>query len=150
MRRNDVIPLATAFGWPFEGIERRWTEAESGDREIFVADVEGRPAGSVSLNIQDDVPGLLHLFALDVAPAHRRRGIGTVLIRRVEEEAAARALPGVWLDVEVANGDARRLYERMGYRRKQGVVVNKYTAYPSGEKVEETCYRMVKRFWVVS
>jgi ribosomal protein S18 acetylase RimI-like enzyme len=145
MRADDVVPLAHSLGWPVEGIDHRWRELESGEREMLVAEVEGRPGGSVSMNVHDDVPGLIHLFALDVAPAQQRRGIGTALIQRVEEHAVSRGMAGVWLDVEIVNEDARRLYERLGYMVEGDVVVNRYTAYPSGEKVEEVCHRMFKR-----
>jgi len=145
MQADDVVPLAQSLGRPVEAIDHRWRELESGEREMFVAEMEGGPVGSVSINVHDEVPDLLHLFALDVVPAHQRRGIGTALIQRVEEEATRRGKPGVWLDVEIVNEDARRLYERLGYMVEGDVVVNRYTAYPSGEKVEEVCHRMFKR-----
>jgi len=143
---GDVIPLANALGLAVEGVEHRWRELDRGELAMFVAEVEGRAAGSVSINVHDDVPGLLHLFALGVAPALQRRGIGTLLIERVEAEAKQRGLPGVWLDVGVGNEDARRLYQRLGYRVEGEVVVNRYTKHPNGERVEEACHRMFKRF----
>jgi ribosomal protein S18 acetylase RimI-like enzyme len=110
-----------------------------------VAEAGGLPVGCVSVNEDDAVPGLLHLFALDVAPSFQRRGVGTALIRRIESEAEQRPFEGIWLDVEITNEDARRLYERLGFQREEGIVVNRYTSLTSGESVEETCYRMFKR-----
>ena len=146
MEQADVAPLAKALGRPVEGLDHRWRELQSGDSQMFVAEVEGRPGGSVSSNVHDDVPGLLHLFALDVVPAHQRRGVGTALIQRVEEQAVLRGMAGVWLDVQIANEGARRLYERLGYRVEGDVVINRYTRYSSGEEVEDVCHRMFKRF----
>ena len=148
MTASDVGPLATALGWPTRGIESRYKEQAEGKREVLVAVVEGTPIGSVSINVRPDVPGLTHLFALDVAPAFHRRGIGTALIGAVERSARARRLDGVWLDVAVDNMDAMRLYERLGYRRC-AAVVNRWShldEHGVQKEVAEMCYRMFKRF----
>ncbi len=54
------------------------------------------------------------LHALEVAPEHRRRGLG----RRVVQEAAGWAGPGGWLTLAVtrANAAARALYASLGMR----------------------------------
>ena len=69
MRGEDIEPLAEALDWPWERIDQRWQELLAGWREMFVAEVDGRPVGSVSINERPEQPGLLHLFALDVAPS---------------------------------------------------------------------------------
>jgi ribosomal protein S18 acetylase RimI-like enzyme len=61
---------------------------------------------------------MLRLFALDVGLRFRGRGIGTALIEAVERRARRQGLRGVNLEVGVDNGDAIRLYERLGYRRR--------------------------------
>ena len=51
-----------------------------------------------------------------VTPALQRRGLGTAMIRAAEELAAEQGFSKVVLGVEDSNPDARRLYERLGYR----------------------------------
>ena len=147
MRPVDVEALAAALGWPTGGIRARWEDAERGRREILVAEWEGKVAGSVSINVQQDIPEHLHLFALDVSPSLQRRGIGRALIVAVEDEAARRGLRGVWLDVGVENSDARRLYERLGYET-DGETVTLHYSLPNADgtwrDIDEVCQRMYK------
>jgi ribosomal protein S18 acetylase RimI-like enzyme len=144
-RPADDVPLANALDTAVEAIERRRRGSKPG-HAMFVAEVEEQACGSVSVNVVNDVPALLHLYALGVAPHLQRRGIGTALIERVEAEAKARGQRGVWLDVGVTNVEARRLYERLGYFVEGEVVINRYIRYPEAEPAEEACHRMFKRF----
>jgi len=150
MTGDDVEALAAALGWPTYGIGRRWLECQAGYREIYVADVDGRPSGSVSVNEREEFPGFLHLFALDVSPALQSRGIGTRLIALVEEESRTRGRAGVYLEVSTQNVGARRLYERLGYAQDGKPFLNSWNSYDSDgnfiEEVVETVVRLVKRF----
>lgn len=150
MSEADVEPLAAALGWPAYGIGRRWNERLAGYREMFVALENGVPVGSVSINLKDDVPGLLHLFALDVAGPNQDRGVGTRLIERVENTARARGLTGVFLEVSITNANARRLYTRLGYQTEGVPFANQWNRYDAegklSEEIVETVERMVKRF----
>ena len=150
MRSEDVEPLARTLGWPTYGINRRWEESLAGNREMFVADVNGRPVGLVSINEREEYPGFLHLFALDVAETLRRRGIGTRLIGHVEAEARARSLSGVYLEVSTDNVTARGLYEHLGYEQDGAPFLNSWNHYDSdgnvSEEIVETVVRLVKRF----
>lgn len=59
-----------------------------------------------------------HLWGMYVAPGHRGHGVGAALVEAAL--AHARSLPGVsWvhLSVSAAAPEARRLYERAGFRR---------------------------------
>jgi ribosomal protein S18 acetylase RimI-like enzyme len=51
-----------------------------------------------------------------VYPAHRGRGIGSLLIERARAEATKAHASRLILDVETDNPDAQRLYERLGFR----------------------------------
>jgi ribosomal protein S18 acetylase RimI-like enzyme len=50
-----------------------------------------------------------------VVPAHRGRGVGEELMRRLHDAARDLGLERVWLEVIVENEPARRLYEKLGY-----------------------------------
>lgn len=43
------------------------------------------------------------------------RGVGTALIRRLEADCRTRGVKRIFLETELSNEDARRLYEREGY-----------------------------------
>ena len=57
-----------------------------------------------------------HLVTLDVDPAFRRRGIGTLLLTSAHRHLAEKGLKKVVLEVYSANLEARRFYRRLGYR----------------------------------
>nr|WP_281373086.1 GNAT family N-acetyltransferase [Kineococcus aurantiacus] len=104
------------------------------DVEHLAAVVDGavRGFGAVDLVVQ---PGRGALFGLVVHPAHRSRGLGTALVRALEERARARGARGAVLEVEVDNPRALALYERLGYRRA-GTTVASWTA----ERPDGTTY----------
>jgi ribosomal protein S18 acetylase RimI-like enzyme len=150
MTGYDVEPLAAALGWSPYSIGRRWSECLAGYREMYVADVDERPSGSVSFNEREEFPGFLHLFALDVSPPLQSQGIGTRLIARVEKESRARGRSGVYLEVSTNNTRARALYERLGYESDGKPFLNSWNRYDADgnliEEVVETVVRLVKRF----
>jgi N-acetylglutamate synthase len=60
--------------------------------------------------------GWAGITAVEVAPAHRRAGLGGALTREAFAQAAAGGIHRVFLQVEVTNAPARALYERGGFR----------------------------------
>ncbi len=58
----------------------------------------------------------LHINTLAVAPAERRRGHATRLLRHVMAEAASRRAIRATLEVRASNAAALALYERLGFR----------------------------------
>ena len=86
--------------------------------EILVAvDDEDRPIGKLHLDFAAHAPERVALLvAAAVAPALQRRGIGTQLMRAAEDAVRERGFDTIELGVEDHNPDARRLYERLGYR----------------------------------
>lgn len=144
MRGEDIEELAEALDWSFRQIDKRWQEMVARWREVFVAAVEGRPVGTVSINERPEQPRLLHLFALDVSAPLRNRGIGTQLIDFVEAEARRRRLDGVYLEVALSNVHARRLYERLGYVQDAVPFQNSWNYTNEDGTVEERVELMVR------
>jgi ribosomal protein S18 acetylase RimI-like enzyme len=58
---------------------------------------------------------LLNVHDLTVLTGHRRRGIGTALLRAVEAEAARRGCCKLTLEVRADNPAARGLYRKLGF-----------------------------------
>jgi [ribosomal protein S18]-alanine N-acetyltransferase len=56
-----------------------------------------------------------HVMNVAVDEAHRRRGIATKLLNRLFELTVSDDRRGYTLEVRVSNGDAIKLYERLGF-----------------------------------
>jgi ribosomal-protein-alanine N-acetyltransferase len=59
-----------------------------------------------------------HVMNVAVSPEYRGRGIATSLLDRLFEETAGDGRRGYTLEVRVSNGDAIRLYERVGFKAR--------------------------------
>src|SRR5215813_11616861 len=94
------------------GYEASRALLEDPSRERLVAVSGGARAGFLILNMAGAFVGYIQTVC--VAPDFRGRGIGTRLVRFAEERIF-RESPNVFLCVSSFNGDARRLYERLGY-----------------------------------
>jgi putative acetyltransferase len=102
----------TGFAIDFEA-RRPWLEERlralraNGGAIVVGLDGSGRPAGFVTLD-----PANGYLDQLCVAPSERGSGLAAALL-----DAAKRLAPGlVELEVNEANGRARRFYERQGFQ----------------------------------
>jgi len=106
-------------------IERRcfrmaWTA------EMFRREIESRPEGLPMVAHRGDqlvgyvvvwwVGPRLHLANIAVGEEARRRGIGTLLVERVFDEARARGCRRVSLETRVSNRGAIGLFRRLGFR----------------------------------
>lgn len=92
--------------------------ARSGPDAHLVAEADGEVLGYIRL--QDKYPfpegaGVLSVNGLAVAEKARGRGIGSILLTAVTDEATRRGARKVTLHVHGTNTVARRLYERHGY-----------------------------------
>ena len=101
---------------------------------------------------EDDVAGfilseldgpLAHIITLDVAEAHRRSGVGSLLLKAAENSLAAQGVRTVSLETAVNNHAAVNFWLRYGYI-KEGILkryyLNRIDGYemrkilPSGQK----------------
>ncbi|HCT76792.1 MAG TPA: GNAT family N-acetyltransferase [Micromonosporaceae bacterium] len=82
--------------------------------KVGVADylVVGEEAVAVDYDVS---PGSGTLWQLAVHPTLQSCGIGTILVRALEERIAARGMSRAELGVEHDNPRAKALYERLGY-----------------------------------
>ncbi|QYJ02456.1 GNAT family N-acetyltransferase [Nocardioides panacisoli] len=115
-----------------------WTPVPDGDADFLLTSTallrrELRDvAGDATLEEADDharatAPGAGARAALDgdwlgihdvhVEPAHRRRGLATLLLSELLDWGAARGARTVWLHVEADNHAARTMYEGLGFTR---------------------------------
>jgi ribosomal-protein-alanine N-acetyltransferase len=71
--------------------------------------------------------GEMDVINIAVAPAHRRRGVGRLLLEHIVALCRRRGVPLLWLRVRASNRGAQRFYRRMGFRargRFQGYYVD--------------------------
>jgi GNAT superfamily N-acetyltransferase len=67
------------------------------------------------------VDGRWALFgAVEVEPAHRRRGLATAVMGALARQACAEGATAAYLQVEADNAGARALYDRMGFTDHHG------------------------------
>lgn len=98
-----------------------WVEPQSADppEPSLLPSAVREPVGCLWMgNAVDQVEGdrHAHVFLLYVAPAHRRRGIGSALMRHAEAWARGRGDRRLGLQVFADNAIALRLYESLGFQ----------------------------------
>jgi predicted N-acetyltransferase YhbS len=103
------IQLVRAAGW--NQTEADWNRFLDVNREgCFVAESEGEVCGTVATIIYDQE--LAWIGMVLVRPSHRRRGIGTQLVRLALKHLDSRGLPTIKLD---ATPQGAPVYERLGF-----------------------------------
>jgi GNAT superfamily N-acetyltransferase len=96
---------------------QRWIDYFRTDRVLWCK-LDGRPIGYVHFGPGTDMEEKV-IHRLYVEAAHQGRGIGSALLERALAELAG--APVVTIDVWQDNPDARRLYERFGFRHEGGL-----------------------------
>lgn len=72
--------------------------------------------GGVGVAEFEDLPGCCELQKLYLAPAFHGRGLGSQMIRYIEDRARALGYRQIYLETHTALQAALRAYERCGYR----------------------------------
>ncbi|NHA68399.1 ribosomal protein S18-alanine N-acetyltransferase [Phycicoccus sp. CMS6Z-2] len=116
-RWSDVGPLAALEARLFPGdawSEASWWSELAGRprREYLVLTVGDEVAGYAGL---DDGGDVADVMTVAVAPEHRGRGLGGVLLDALEDEAGARGAEHLMLEVRADNTAALALYTRRGF-----------------------------------
>ncbi|WP_250212833.1 GNAT family N-acetyltransferase [Acrocarpospora catenulata] len=80
--------------------------------------------------LRKELPGVPLLTHLELHPAHRRRGFGTALVHRAEQELIGRGHDHVVLGVGMDNHAAMALYTRHGFQKwKESPIETSDTVY---------------------
>ena len=116
---REVFPDAPSWNDPEADIRRKLAVQP----ELFyVALLDDEPVGTAMAGY-DGHRGWVHYVA--VKPPHRRLGIGTALMRRVEEALARMGCPKLNLQVRGSNDQVVAFYERLGYHVEERVSMGK-------------------------
>jgi [ribosomal protein S18]-alanine N-acetyltransferase len=95
---------------------------------------------------EDDIAGfmlsevdgsLAHIITLDVAEAHRRSGVGTMLLNAAEKSLATKGVRTVFLETAVNNHAAVNFWLRHGYI-KEGILKRYYLNRIDGYEMRKT------------
>jgi ribosomal protein S18 acetylase RimI-like enzyme len=149
----------TALEWDgdYSHFRRLYAETfmmvEQGAALIWIAEINGSGLiGQCFVSFRRNRPELAdgttraYIYGFRVKPKFRNRGIGTHIMRTIEEDLHQRKYQQVTLNVGQDNHAARRFYERLGY-----VVVGSDPGYWSyvddkGRRIDmhEPAWRMVK------
>lgn len=93
--------------WTMEQVQN-----QGPDMATRVVEVDNERVGRLRIT---RTTGCIELCGIQLLPGFQRRGIGTAIIEDLKVQAAAAGIP-LDLGVEKDNPDARRLYERLGFR----------------------------------
>ena len=131
--RSEAAQLATMSRLQIEhGLSWRWTTArirkqiKDTDSTVLVASIDGVIAGFSIMQFEDSQA---RLFLLAVEPKARRNGIGSALVRSLEQACISAGVPSIRLEVRASNSAAIEFYTRLGYRE-----CDEIKAYYSGDE----------------
>jgi ribosomal protein S18 acetylase RimI-like enzyme len=128
----DVVALwSSVFGYPqphndpLSAIRRKLAV----ERELFfIAALDSRFCGTV-MGGYDGHRGWG--YSLAVAEPFRQRGVGTALMRHLEQALAARDCPKINLQILPSNAGVVSLYEKLGYKVEDRISMGKLLAPPA-------------------
>ncbi len=97
------------------------SQARGTDRFVLVAERDGSVIGYVFAGMEGADYMVLRgpagaVYDLVVDPAHRRQGIGRLLLEAALENLAERGAPRAVLSTAEKNSTAQRLFEQLGFR----------------------------------
>ena len=116
--------------WQFD-LQRREYEARFPDAEYNVILIDGEPAGRIWIGRKDEQ---IRLLDIAILTAFQNRGAGTILLRKLMDEAmvTGRRLRHM---VFVLNNDAHRFYERLGFVVIEDLGGYKHMEWKGGSQV---------------
>jgi GNAT superfamily N-acetyltransferase len=117
---EDIVQLTKQLGYDLimsDAVERIRRIVSRDSEQFLIAEVDGRAAGWVHAALVEYVESepFVMIGGLVVDKAHRRQGIGRLMMERVEEWAKQRECLAIRLSSSSTRTVAHAFYERMGY-----------------------------------
>lgn len=103
---------AQAFDAPWD--EEAFEDLLDGDGVFGFVALGEDPLGLVLCRV---AAGECEVLTLAVARWTRKKGVGLALMKVAVEAARAAGATAIYLEVDIQNGPAARLYQRLGFRR---------------------------------
>ncbi len=115
--------LLRAWNNPVTDIQRKLDELKTGGSGWFwVAELEHHIVGAVMAGY-DGHRGSVNYLAVD--PSHRKKGIGRMLMERIEADLSAKGCPKINLLVREGNEDVLNFYDQIGYQKDPTIPLSK-------------------------
>jgi ribosomal protein S18 acetylase RimI-like enzyme len=127
---------------------------QQGGADAWVAEsVQGEIIGQVFLQYKSDRPELAdgwqraYLYSFRIKPPYRNRGLGSQMMRVLEDSLLARHYTRLTLNVARDNSDEIRLYKRLGFQiiAEEPGVWSYIDHEGQWQTVEEPSWRMEKK-----
>src|SRR5271157_1795020 len=91
---------------------------------FLVAELDGKIVGYIMCRIEYGFSHLRrlglarkgHIVSIAIVEQHRRKGVGSALVKACHEEMIAKGASECYLEVRISNGEAIGLYERLEYK----------------------------------
>jgi ribosomal protein S18 acetylase RimI-like enzyme len=116
---REIFIDESAYTHPEEDIWRKLKV----QRELFLVAVFGGKVAGTAMAGFDGHRGWVYYLA--VSPRHRKRGVGSALMKRVEEDLKAMGCPKLNLQVRAWNIGTVAFYKKLGYRIEERVSMGK-------------------------
>ena len=117
---REVFPDAPSWNHPETDIRRKLAMQP----ELFVvATIDSKLVGTAMAGY-DGHRGWVYYVA--VSPKHRRQGIGTALMKKVERDLAELDCPKLNLQVRANNEEVVAFYKKLGYTVEERVSMGKH------------------------
>jgi ribosomal protein S18 acetylase RimI-like enzyme len=116
---REVFPDAPMWNDPETDIRRKL----SVQRELFLVATQDSGVVGTAMAGYDGHRGWVYYVA--VSPRHRRQGIGTAMMNRVEQDLMQLGCPKLNLQVRSSKREVVSFYEKLGYRVEDHVSMGK-------------------------
>jgi ribosomal protein S18 acetylase RimI-like enzyme len=124
---REVFPDAPPWNDPVQDIRRKLAV----QRGLFLVATANTGLVGTAMGGYDGHRGWVYYVA--VRPEHRRRGIGTALMKEIEARLIARGCPKLNLQVRGSDEDAIAFYKRLGFAIEERVSMGKLLGYKQSE-----------------
>lgn len=120
--------------WEKCGLTRPWNDPRKDiarklavQPELFLVGIAGDPReGELVASVMAGYEGHRGwVNYLAVAPGHRRKGLGRILMQEVEKRLVERGCPKLNMQVRSSNTEAMAFYRRLGYVPDEAVALGK-------------------------
>jgi ribosomal protein S18 acetylase RimI-like enzyme len=115
----EVLPDSAPHNDPATSLRKKLAV----DRDLLFVAAAGAVVVGTAMGGYDGHRGWVYSVA--VSPGHRRAGIGTALLRRLEQALAERGCLKVNLQVRASNAGVVAFYETLGYTIEERVSMGK-------------------------
>ena len=130
---RDLIESGLGWSWTPSRVSREIKATHSN----VILSLEGNHVIGFAVMTYLDDEATLNLFG--VHPKHRRKGVGTRMLKWLEQTAIISGNGVVYLETRLTNTEGRKFYTSMGYK-----VIQRIPGYYKGR---ETALRMVHDLW---